>query len=224
MAKERSDDQFDMVFAPARYGALNTEIEGRWTALASLDGTPLGIAWSDGEDGAGFIQAGPNELAEEVWTDFSVSAHLKIPAIAAYQLAVRKKGLSAQTESTGKLSEVYRDFSKLLDQESVIAAVAADTAVASDEISPTAHIYITVADEDENQVLELVRNDEAGLFIRDNGEWVRINAEEDNQRVWDRILIDVLPEAAEVYDKAAAAGPVTADQFNDVLAPEEVAQ
>lgn len=222
MATERSDDQFDMVFAPARYGALDAESEGRWTALAAADGTPLGIAWSDGADAAGFLQAAPNALGEEVWQDFSVSASLKIPAVAAYQLAKRKKGVTAENEVVGKLADVYKHFSKLLDRHSALTAAAGDAA--SDALPTDSHIYLTVADEDENQVLELVRNDETGMYIRDNNEWVQIDADADNERVWDRIIIDVTPEAAAVYDAAAAAGEVTADQFNDVLAPEEATQ
>lgn len=96
----------------------------------------------------------------------------------------------------------------------------ADSAVLND----APHIYLTVADEDENQVLELVKSDETGMYIRDNGEWMPINPDDDNPRVWDRILIDVTEDAAELYDSIAAKGEVTADQFNGVLAPEEEMQ
>lgn len=96
----------------------------------------------------------------------------------------------------------------------------ADSAVLND----APHIYLTVADEDENQVLELVKSDETGMYIRDNGTWMPINPDDDNPRVWDRILIDVTEDAAELYDSVAAKGEVTADQFNGVLAPEEEMQ
>lgn len=86
------------------------------------------------------------------------------------------------------------------------------------------HIYLTVADEDENQVLELVRVDGPNMYVRANRAWVDINPEEDNPNVWDRQIIDVSSGAADIFDQAEESGqPITADLFTDVLVPEEAA-
>lgn len=219
MVNDRPDDQFDLVYAPQKYGALNATAVGRWTALSSADGEPLGIAWTDGADAAGFIQAGPSELSEDVWSDFTVSAGLKIPALSAYQMAKHKRSVVASQEKTGELSEVYRDLSKLLDTASAITAAIQDAAL--ENVPDDAHIFLTVTDEDENEVLELVRSDETGMYIRDSAEWVPFNTDDDNPRVWDRILIDVTVDAAQIFDQAQKDGRVTADLFDGVLAPEE---
>lgn len=223
MARANDEDRFDLVFAPARYGALNAETEGRWTALSSADGKPLGIVWSDGADSAGFIQASRDELAEDLWQDFPIAAHLKVPAMSAYQIAKHKKGVVAEEERTGKLSEVYRDFSKLIDRLDVVTAAAA-TPDTDDTIPEGAHLYLTLDENDNSIILELVRSDETGMYIRDNHEWAPIDPEADNDRVWDRVIVDVTPEAAEVFDRVQAAGEIRADAFKDVVAPGEELQ
>jgi ABC-type uncharacterized transport system auxiliary subunit len=96
-------------------------------------------------------------------------------------------------------------------------------ATAQESIPLDAHIYLTVADSDENEVLELVRVDETGMYTRNNGAWAKIDPEADNERVWDRIIIDVKPGAVQVYD-AAPSGSVTADMFTEYLVPEEQQQ
>lgn len=77
-----------------------------------------------------------------------------------------------------------------------------------------AHLYLTLDDDDPNAVLEFVRSDETGMYIRDNSQWVRIDPEADNDRVWDRVIIDVSERAVDVFDLAESSGaPITAAQF-----------
>lgn len=83
------------------------------------------------------------------------------------------------------------------------------------------HLYLTVSDDDENEVLELVRSDETGMYVRDDGSWVSIDPEADDPRVWDRIIIDVKETAVPVYDAAEAEGPITADKFSAHELPED---
>lgn len=80
----------------------------------------------------------------------------------------------------------------------------------------TPHVYLTLDDNDENQVLELVKVDGPAMFIRDNGVWQRINPEDDNERVWDRQIIDVEEiEATQIFDAAQANGNITRELFED---------
>lgn len=63
------------------------------------------------------------------------------------------------------------------------------------------HLYVTVKDDDENEILELVKSDPDGMFIRDNHEWLKIDPDADNDRVWDRVIFDVTPDAVDIFDK-----------------------
>lgn len=83
------------------------------------------------------------------------------------------------------------------------------------------HYYLTLDDEDETEVLELVRVDGENYYIRKNEDWQQFDPDVDNQRVWDRQILDVTPEAAEVYDTQALAGDVSVEAFTDVLLPDE---
>lgn len=77
------------------------------------------------------------------------------------------------------------------------------------------HFYLTLSDDDENSVLELVRVDGESMYIRKDGDWLAIDPDADNQRVWDRQIIDVSEDAAEVFDDAHDMGAVTRDQFTE---------
>jgi hypothetical protein len=84
------------------------------------------------------------------------------------------------------------------------------------------HLYLTVSDQDENEVLELVRVDETGMYVRDAESWVPINPDDDNPRVWDRIIIDLTESAVPVFDSAETSdAPITADLFSGHLLPED---
>ena len=100
-----------------------------------------------------------------------------------------------------------------------------DPAVAVEDTPGTysgPHIYITLDEQDQNQVLELVRSDDDGMFIRDNESWVPINIEDDNPRVWDRVIVDLTENAVQAYDEAESEGkPITADMFTGYELPED---
>lgn len=93
----------------------------------------------------------------------------------------------------------------------------------TDDVSmdPDAHLYLTVADEDENQVLELIRSDSQGVFMRDHGQWMIVADEDDNPRVWDRVIIDVSPDAVLTYDEAQNGDNMTVDMFNEHIIEED---
>jgi hypothetical protein len=88
-------------------------------------------------------------------------------------------------------------------------------------MDPDAHLFLTVADEDENQVLELVRSDSQGIFIRDHGQWMMVADEDDNPRVWDRIIIDVNHDIVSAFDGADTGDDVTVDMFKEYVIEED---
>lgn len=85
------------------------------------------------------------------------------------------------------------------------------------------HYYLTLDDADENHVLELVWVNGPRYFIRDNGTWVPIDPDAENDRVWDRVIVDVSPEAAEEFDLAEREDVegITREQFEDYEILEE---
>lgn len=85
------------------------------------------------------------------------------------------------------------------------------------------HYYLTLDDNDENVVLELVWVDGPNYYTRDGGMWLPFNPDIDNPRVWDRVIVDVTPEAAEEFDLAEREDPdnITREQFEDYEILEE---
>lgn len=88
-------------------------------------------------------------------------------------------------------------------------------------MDPDAHLYLTVSDEDENQILELVRSDSQGVFMRDHGQWMIVPDEDNNQRMWDRIIIDVSPSIIPAYDEAENGDNSTVDMFKEHIIEED---
>lgn len=102
-----------------------------------------------------------------------------------------------------------------------MAAFPAQTESVNKSTYDGAHLYLTLDEDDQNLVLELVRSDEVGMYIRDNGTWVRIDPNADNPRVWDRVIVDVTDRAVDVYDIAESSNsPITATQFRKYELPE----
>lgn len=78
------------------------------------------------------------------------------------------------------------------------------------------HLFLTVDDDNEDLVLELVRSNVEGMFIRDRGQWMKINPDEDNERIWDRVIIDVRQTAIDAFDDIeSTSGEVTVNQLRD---------
>lgn len=82
------------------------------------------------------------------------------------------------------------------------------------------HLYLTLDDTDPNNVLELVRVDSTGMYIRDNRQWVQINPDVDNPRVWDRQIVDVNLSGVDAFDNAEQLGVITRDNFTDTEIPD----
>ena len=84
------------------------------------------------------------------------------------------------------------------------------------------HVYLTLDDNDENQVLELVKVDGVYMYIRDNGIWQPIDPEAENNRVWDRQIIDVDEnKATRLFDQLEQVGQIVRDAFRDAELEEE---
>lgn len=83
-------------------------------------------------------------------------------------------------------------------------------------------LYLTVSDDDENQVLELVRTDESGKYIRDGGKWWRLADNSENDRVWDRVIVEVDEPILAVYDDLQKQGPVTVEDLEEFVLEDTV--
>lgn len=91
-------------------------------------------------------------------------------------------------------------------------------ATAAPSTDSEAHLYFTLDDQDENQILELVKVDETGMYVRDNHQWVEIDPDADNERVWDRVILDVTPDAVPAFDQALDVDQTaTVDELQDYV-------
>lgn len=85
---------------------------------------------------------------------------------------------------------------------------------------PDDHLYVTL-DDNESRILELVLSNDRGMFIRSNGQWVQIDPEADNNRVWDRIVRDVKPAGIKGFDDVEKSdGIVALTRMQPYLVPE----
>lgn len=87
------------------------------------------------------------------------------------------------------------------------------------------HYYLTLDDADENHVLELVWVSGEHYHIRDNGTWFPVDPDAENDRIWDRVIVDVSADAAQEFDLAERENPldITREQFEDYELEEELA-
>lgn len=91
------------------------------------------------------------------------------------------------------------------------------------DTAPSDHYYLTLDDADENRVLELVWVSGPRYHIRDNGVWLPVDPDADNDRIWDKVIVDVTADAANEFDLAEQedAMNIERDQFEDYEIPEE---
>lgn len=95
-------------------------------------------------------------------------------------------------------------------------------ATTAPEASPDVHLYFTVRDEDPNEILELVKVDRDGMYIRDNHEWQEIDPDADNERVWDRVIHDVTPDVVDSFDQLVDQdGVANVDELQQYVIDEE---
>jgi hypothetical protein len=76
---------------------------------------------------------------------------------------------------------------------------------------------------DENDaVLELVEQQEDGLFVRDNGDWAPVDTAAEQPTIFDLEWVDVNDEALDFWDKAQTEdSDVTRSEIEQYLIPSE---
>lgn len=187
--------QFEVVYTPA-FGGGVLEGPGRWFE------SDYGLVWTD--------DAGHLNLL-----DFGFPKESK--AFREYKTALQASGLDA-TEAfnlmfnaiqeddpefaykEGNLEEVSKEYETRMSQESLTAA-----APTEDDLKETASFGLTL-DEDDSTVLELVKSDETGVYVRENEAWVQLDPEADedaNPTVYGAIWYDVNVDAIPVFDDGA---------------------
>ena len=66
--------------------------------------------------------------------------------------------------------------------------------------APEAEETIAFTVDDEDNVLELIRSDAEGLFIREASDWTPVNMDEEQPTIDDQIWLDATPEAIMFWD------------------------
>lgn len=187
--------QFEVVYTPA-FGGGVLEGPGRWFE------SDYGLVWTD--------DAGHLNLL-----DYGFPQESK--AFREYKTALESSGLDATEAfnlmfnaiqeddpefsfSEGDLTEVSKEYNaKMTPKEPDPLTAAAPT---EDDLKETASFGLTL-DEDDSTVLELVKSDENGVYVRENETWVQLDPEADedaNPTVYGAIWYDVGVDAIPVFD------------------------
>lgn len=104
----------------------------------------------------------------------------------------------------------------LSQEEAVTAALPTP-----EDLAPDASFGITVDEEDTN-VLELVKSDSNGVYIRENEAWIALDSEADEEAyptVYGMTWYDVTPDAIPIFDDSEKEDETKKSQFDTVIVP-----
>lgn len=211
MAEELHDVQFETVYGPAYPGMIDAG-PGRWFTHKNVSGEDLGIIWTDDADGLGFIPTPLGDSSQMAQARFRRSlANQGVSATDAFDAAVEyEEDYSEVVEVfSGDLSEIIEESAP--QEEGLVAA-----APQKGEIAESTSYGISVADDDIT-VLDLVKVDQDGVYVRESGAWISLDPEEDSdtdERVYGHIWYDVSSDAVEIFDAASPETELTKEDFS----------
>jgi len=61
---------------------------------------------------------------------------------------------------------------------------------------------LTLTVDDKGSVLELIEESAEGLLVRENGEWVDVNTDDENPTIFEQEWIDVSDDIVDFWDEA----------------------
>lgn len=61
---------------------------------------------------------------------------------------------------------------------------------------------LTLTVDDSGSVLELIEESAEGLLVRENGEWVDVNTDDENPTIFEQEWIDVSDDIVDFWDEA----------------------
>lgn len=217
MSEEIHDVQFETVYGPAYPGLIEAG-QGRWFYHKNISGEVLGTIWTDDKDGFGFI---PTELGNSVQMEqaqFRRSlANQGVSASDGFDAAVEwEEDYSDEViQNSGDLSEVID--AALEERTHRVDPVTAAIPVRGEVVDTTSY-GISLADDDVT-VLDLVKVDENGVYVRESDAWVALDpdAEEEDERVYGHIWYDVSEDAVSVFDSNFTEKAPTKEDFSTFI-------
>ncbi len=199
----RADDiKFDLVEkSESNYTLLDPAKEGAWTRISTKNGD-IGKIWTDNETGFGYLAYVPEPDA--------------MPLVSHVTGLVRSSDIIGATASVGYSSVIMAltndDKYKLTASEGPLSVLVNPNSEDA-KVSP-----YSLSVEDDGTVLGLSETDEEGdTFIREDGEWIEVDPEEDDPRVYGPSFEYVSEEAVELYDKLSEGDKShTLENYKDV--------
>lgn len=116
--------------------------------------------------------------------------------------------------TSGDLNDLRQEYRKEMNLDTITAA-----APTEEDMQADVSYGITV-DEDDTTVLELVKSDANGTYLRQDEAWINIDpeaAEDDYPTVYGTIWYDVSVNAIPVFDDASGEDTINKEIFNDLL-------
>lgn len=222
------DFDLDLRYAPASYEPYNSSQTGEYTTLY-FNKLPVGVLWTNGDDAAGFWPADEalcreaSTVRSGLLTHFNTSAEMELQAPDAYQVAKSELGFESRDVRSGSLAGVPKLAFSLRDPiiAAAPAAPANSPAEQTQRVAPLSKLvdYFVTLDDSE-KVLELVRTDASGMYVRSSGGWFKVDPDNDLPTIWDREIKDVTPAAVNIFDTGVENGTgLESSDFDSVAAP-----
>lgn len=219
MVKQDDGGVYEEIYAAPYSGVIEDE-DGRWFKISGPSGD-TGYVWTDNDGVLGFLLLDPSSNEQQVQVNKKTKyAAQGLDASQAFDALKSEYGV--ENEETGNLLEFSQryqnEYNELngtttVQEESITAA-----APTEDDYKDSASFGVTV-DTDDSTVLELVKSDENGVYVREGENWVQLDpeaSEEDTPTVYGAIWYDVTPDAIPVFDDGEESA-LTKDDFSQFI-------
>lgn len=202
------ETSFDVVWTPP-YGGGVFQGPGRWFKIDA------GFYWTDDNGHFGLLDT--EESDEVTKSVLSVKDHFNsIGYTASQAFDSIYSSMSSDDESIQLIEGDLETLAQEYENMSTTLTAAAPT---PEDLSIEASYGITV-DEDDSTVLELVKSDGNGTYLRQDESWVNIDpeaSEDDYPTVYGTIWYDVSVDAIPVFDDATGEDTITKEIFTDLI-------
>lgn len=203
------ETSFDVVWTPP-YGGGVFQGPGRWFKIDA------GFYWTDDNGHFGLLDY--DESDEVTKSVLAVKDHFNSLGFTATQAFDSiYSTMSSDDESIAIVSGNLEDLANEYEGKPMEAVTAA---APTEEDMAVGVTYGITVDEDDSTVLELVKSDQNGTYLRQDESWVNIDpeaSEEDYPTVYGTIWYDVSVDAVPVFDDATGEDTITKEIFTDLI-------
>lgn len=199
----KSEDHFELGYAPGRYDNLEPTADGSWFDL-TVNGEELGRMWTDGIGGLGLVQkpGASSDAVSRVYQQIDRYKTLGFPAETVFDAMRIFTGHTATGYTTGKLSGIEPYSVTAAVDEPVVgeAPEVDDESIASEDMPE----YNFIAIDENDDVVGAGRSTHTDLLMRDGTNWVPLP--EDDLRFDGCEWIEIDDATLSSYDTRVKAG------------------